>query len=177
MQKVQALCFALCMLFLTLNKTSIAQNVYTLNYPGSPCYFTYISFARDGNYSVIKRPVIFVIGEENQTAQQLFDLDTLRKSTAYINFQFIYVPNLGTSPKEKLNCIEPLASSITNDYLFGHANMFLQINDKRIKQSDLIIYGLKNVFGKVRYIYPSQRDLALEDTIDIFKEDVSWISG
>jgi ferric enterobactin receptor len=163
---------ALCMLFLTLNKTSVAQNVYTLNYPGSPCYFTYISFARDSNYSVIKRPVIFVIGEENQTAQQLFDLDTLRKSTAYINFQFIYIPNLGASPKEKLNCIEPLVSSITNDFLFGHANVFLQINDKRIKQSDLILYGLKNVFGKVRYVYPSQRDLAIEDSIDNFKEDV-----
>jgi hypothetical protein len=164
--------FALCILFLILNKPSVAQNVYTLNYPGSTCYLTYISFARDGNYSVLKKPFIFILGEENQTAQQLFDLDTLKKSTAYINFQFIYVPNMGTSPKEKLNCIETLAGSITNNFLFGHANMFLLINDERIKQSDLILYGLKNVFGKVKYVYPAQRDLALEDTIDNFKEDV-----
>ena len=163
---------ALCMLFLTLNKTLVAQNVYTLNYPGSLCYFTYISFVRDGNYSVIKRPSIFILGEENQTAQQLFDLDTLRKSAAYSNFQFIYVPNIGTSSKEKLSCIESLAGSFTNNFQYGHVNMFLQINDKQIKQSDLILYGLKNVFGKVRYVYPSQRDLSFEDNVDIFKEDV-----
>jgi hypothetical protein len=162
---------ALCMLFLTLNKTS-AQNVYTLNFPGSMCYFTYISFAPDGNYSVAKRPVIFVIGEENQTAKQSFDLDTLKNSSAYSNFQFIYIPNIGTSPKEKLDCIESLAGSITNNFQFGHVNMFIQINDKQIKQSDLVLYGLKNVFGKVRYVYPSQRDRAFEDNIVSFKEDV-----
>jgi len=162
---------ALSILSLILNKPVVAQNVYTLNYPGSTCYLTYISYARDGDYSVIKKPFIFILGEENQTAQQLFDLDTLKKSTAYINFQFIYVPNMGTSPKDKLNCIETLAGSITNNFLFGHANMFLQINDKRITQSDLSLYGLKNVFGKVRFAYPAQRDLALVDTIGNFKED------
>ncbi len=163
---------ALCMLFLTVNKTSVAQNVYTFNFPGSVCYFTYISFAPDGNYSVAKRPVIFIIGEENQTAKQSFDLDTLKKSSAYSDFQFIYIPNIGTNPKEKLNCIESLAGSITNYFQYGHVNMFLQINDNKIKQSDLIQYGLKNVFGKVRYVYPSQRDLSFEDNVDIFKEDV-----
>jgi len=162
---------ALSILSLILNKPVVAQNVYTLNYPGSTCYLTYISYARDGDYSVIKKPFIFILGEENQTAQQLFDLDTLKKSTAYINFQFIYVPNMGTSPKDKLNCIETLAGSITNNFLFGHANMFLQINDKRITQSDLSLYGLKNVFVKVRFAYPAQRDLALVDTIGNFKED------
>jgi ferric enterobactin receptor len=163
---------AVCILFIIQSKPSVAQNVYTFNFPGSACYLTFISFAPDGNYSAIKRPFIFIIGDKNQTAQQAFDLDTLRKSTAYINFQFIYVPNMGTIPKEKLNCIETLAGSITNNFLFGHANIFLQINDKQIKQSDLNLYGLKNVFGKVRYIYPSQRDLASEDSINIFRENV-----
>jgi ferric enterobactin receptor len=163
---------ALSILFLILNKPSAAQNVYTLNYPGSTCYLTYISFTRDGNYSVIKKPFIFILGEENQTAQQLFDLDTLKKSATYINFQFIYVPNMGATPKDKLNCIETLAGSITNNFLFGHANLFLQINDKRIMQSDVILYGLKNVFGKIKFAYPAQQDLALADTIDNFREDV-----
>ena len=163
---------AICVLLLTLNKTSIAQNVYTLNYPGCQCYLTYISFAQDGNYSDIKRPFIFMIGEENQTAKQLFDLDTLKKNSAYYNFEVIYIPNIGSTPKEKLSCIESLAGNITNNFQYGHANIFLQINDKQVKQPDLILSGLKNVFGRVRYVYPSQQDPTFEDNTDNFKEDV-----
>jgi ferric enterobactin receptor len=163
---------ALFILILILSKTVEAQNVFTLNYPGSPCYLTYLTFSPNGNYSSIMRPFIFILGDENQTAQQLFDSDTLKHSANYNNFQIVYFPNIGTNPKEKLNCIESLASSITNSFQYGHINLFLLINDKKIKQSDLNLYGLKNVFGKVRYVYPSQLDLAAEENIDCFRENV-----
>lgn len=116
---------------------------YTLNYPGSVCYISYLCFAPDNNYSSTKRPYIFILGQENQTAQQIFDNDTLKNSSKYYNALLYYVPSKGASAKDKLYCINALVSVTTNSFKYGHVNLFLQVNDKGINQSDIILYGLK----------------------------------
>ena len=162
-----------CIIFIIINEVATAQNAYTLNYEGSVCYIKYLCFTPDGNYSNTRRPNIFILGEENQTAQQIFDTDTLKKSSKYNNFQFNYIPCQGASIEKKLSCIESLVSVITNRFENGRGNLFLQINDIGIKQSDIVLYGLKNVFTAVRYPFPAQQNLTESDIFIEFKENVS----
>jgi ferric enterobactin receptor len=161
-----------CIIFIITNGAVTAQNSYTMNYPGSVCYIKYIRFAPDGDYSSSRRPNIFILGQENQTAQQLFDTDTLKNSPKYHNFQFNYIPNNGISIEKKLGCIESLVSIITNRFEYGRGNLFLQINDPGVKQSDIVLYDLKSVFTAVRYPFPAQQNQTKSDISIVFKEDV-----
>ncbi len=166
------LLFISLIIFLT-SKGVVAQPVaYTLNYPGNVCYIQYLGFAPDSNYNSTKRPFIFILGEENQTAQQIFENDTLKNSSKYHRALLYYVPGKGVSAKDKLYCIDALVSATTNGFQYGHANLFLQVNDKGLNQSDITLYGLKNVFGAVRYPIQSQSDLGASIIVD-FKENTA----
>jgi ferric enterobactin receptor len=162
-----------CIIFIIKNGAVTAQNSYTMNYPGSVCYYKYIRFTPDGDYSNSRRPNIFILGHENQTAQQIFDTDTLKVSPQYKNFLFNYIPCQGTSIEKKLNCIESLVSNITNRFENGRGNLFLQINDEQIKQSDIVLYGLNSVFAEIRYPYQTQQNEKKSDIFIGFKENIS----
>jgi hypothetical protein len=160
-------------LIFLITEAAYSQPVsYTLNYPGNVCYFTYLCFVPDGNYSLTKRPFIFILGEENQTAQQIFDTDSLKNSPKYRNYQFNYIPSKGSKVEDKLKCIESLVSIITNGFQNGRVNLFFQVNDKTIKEADIVLYSLKNVFSAIRYSTQSPQDMITSDNYTEFRENV-----
>jgi ferric enterobactin receptor len=158
-----------------LTGAAIAQfREYSFNQPGNECYFSYICFAPDSIYDSIKRPFIFILGMENQTAQQIFDQDTIKNSPHFHNYEFLYLPDRGINAKEKLNCIESFVSLVTHGFKYGHVNLFFQVNDTSINQSDIAANGLKTVFRSVRLNYLNedlfQKDLLTEKILEEFKE-------
>jgi ferric enterobactin receptor len=156
-----------------INKVAVAQPVtYTLNYPGNVCYISYLYFAPDGNYISGKQPFIFILGHENQTAQQIFDNDTLKNNSKYHRYKLVYLPITGETPKSKLNCLETIVSTLTNRYEYGRTNLFCQVNDEGIKQSDMVLYGFKGTFGEVRYPFQSQQDQLFSDVFVNFTENI-----
>jgi len=169
-----------CILFIfllsfLLSKDSYAQyRTYNFNQPGNECYFSYICFAPDSVYNSIKRPFIFILGQEDQTAQQIFDSDTIKNSPQFHKYEFLYLPSKGINAKEKLNCIESFVSLVTHGFKFGHVNLFFQVNDTSIIQSDIAAKGLNKVFRSTRMNYlnedVSNKDLMTENILERFKE-------
>jgi len=133
-----------------INIRTLAQHrEYTYNQPGNECYMTYICFAPDTDYLNVKRPFIFILGKGNQSAFQVFGEDTLRNSKQFFHYKFVYLPNKGETPRQKLNCVESLASLVTHNFQYGHINVFFNVNDRYLERKDLIDMGLKSVFKSV----------------------------
>ncbi len=126
------------------------QREYNFNAPGSKCYFRYLSFTADSDYTMIRRPFIFILGEENEEACDLFEKDTLKYSSAFTNYYFVYLPGKVNGSLQRLECIEALVSLLTFNYKFGRSNLFFQVNDTSIKWSDIEEYRLKPVFKNIR---------------------------
>ena len=162
-------------LFLFLTKTAYSQpREYHFNQPGNECYLTYLCYAPDSNYNSIKRPFIFILGQENQSSQQVFERDTLKNSPQFHNYEFLYLPDRGINAKEKLNCIESFVSLVTHGFQYGHVNLFFQVNDTSISQSDIVANGLKTVFRSVRLNYINEemlrKKIETENILEEFKE-------
>ena len=137
---------------LLLSPVAFAQpKVYSYNQPGNPCYFSYLCFTRDSDYSSIKKPFIFILGKEGQSVNHMFEEDTLKNSSLFQDYKFIYLPNKGIDARNKLGCIESFVNLLTEGYHYGHVNLFFQVNDKSITDSDLVANGLKRVFKSIRY--------------------------
>jgi len=163
------------LLILILTEPLIAQTrVYNFNQPGNPCYFSFLCFAADSDFSSLKKPVIFILGKENQSVRQIFDEDTLRNSKTFQNYKFIYLPNRGLDAKNKLECTESFVSLITDAYHYGHVNLFFQVNDEKIGPADLAANGLKDVFRSVRYnnVDSTQKVSLKENVSEEFKATI-----
>ncbi len=126
------------------------QREYSFNSPGSKCYFKYVCFTADSNYTMTRRPFIFILGDENVTASELFERDTLKNSQQFQNYYFVYLPGSGITGGQKLGCIEALASLLTFNFRYGRSNLFFQVNDTIIKRNDINLYGLRTVFKSIR---------------------------
>ena len=152
------------------------EKEYNFNSPGSKCYIQYIVYTADSNYTMIRRPFIFILGEENITAREAFDKDTLKNAERYRNYYFVYLPDKGATSGEKLGCIEALVSHVTYNYKYGRSNLFFQVNDTLIGRNDINLYGLATVFKSVRLIEEENSKSApgFETTAiqDDFKESV-----
>lgn len=164
-----------CLLIFILTQSAFGQSrEYSFNQPGNECYFKYICFAPDSAYNSIKRPFIFILGQENQSVQQVYDEDTIKKSERFHHYEFVYIPSRGINSKEKLSCIESFVSLVTHGFQYGHVNLFLQVNDKNISHTDIVTNGLSAVFRSLRLNYVNE-DLSLKEIVsdnvfDEFKE-------
>ncbi len=93
--------------------------------------------------------------------------DTLRKSDSFRNYFFVYLPSRGTTPVEKLSCIESLAGLMTANFKYGRSNIFFQVNDTAVNRSDIISSGLKTVFKSKRFT--SEQNSNIESFADSSK--------
>ena len=128
----------------------MAQKEFSFNLPGNSCYFQYVCYAHDFIYSSKKRPVIFILSPEGIKPIDAFDKDSIKNQPTFYNYYFVYIPNKGGTPKNKLYCIEALASLITFGFENGHKNLFLQINDPLITMDDINSIQLQSVFKSIR---------------------------
>jgi ferric enterobactin receptor len=133
---------------------------YSFNSPGNICYFKYLYFAPDSNYSEIKRPFIFTLSSENMTVRETMSNDTLKNSQMFRNYCFVYLPNKGTTPMEKLGCIRALVDLLTYNYKYGKSNLFFRVNDTVITSNDLSLSGLKTIFKNIRLNSELKNNLA-----------------
>jgi hypothetical protein len=146
----------LIQLFLILNCFSLLYGQgreFSFNTPGNSCYFKYVCFVADSNYSLIRRPYIFILSDENVTPEETMARDTLKNSLHFSNYFFVYLPNTGSTPFEKLGCTEALVDLLTSNFRYGKSrksNLFLQVNDTLITRDDIVSVGLNNIFSTVR---------------------------
>lgn len=153
------------------------QRIYDFNAPGSKCYFRYIAFTADSNYTMIRRPFIFILGKADETAAEIFAGDTLKASPRFLNYYLVYLPGLGSTSEEKLGCVGALVSLLTYNFKYGRSNIFLQVNDTAISRNDINLYGLRTVFKTIRL--SSESDKSAEQGFgtgalaDDFKESVN----
>jgi ferric enterobactin receptor len=126
---------------------------FSFNSPGSKCYFKYLCFTTDSDYSFKRRPFIFILSEANISVRETFDKDSLKNSPGYKNYYLIYIPNTGTNSGEKLGCIEALVDLLTANFFNSktkRTNLFFQVNDTMVSRVDIASNGLKTVFNAIR---------------------------
>ena len=169
--------FLLCLgfLFIISGKPASGQyKIFEFNSPGNECYFRYLCFSADSNYFTVKKPFIFILGRENESAEELFQRDTLRGQPQFLNYRFVYIPNSGISSRHKLQCLPALTSLLTNSFRYGHTNLFLSIEDANISQADIENYVLYNTFTNIRLSLPDTipevQNLNGTDILSTFKE-------
>jgi ferric enterobactin receptor len=129
---------------------SFAQQKLEFNKPGNDCFFQYLCYAPNDIYSDYNRPHIMVLGSPGEDAESAFEKDSLKNLPQFHNYKFIYVPNKANTASEKLKCFNALASLITFNYNYGRKNIFLQINDKTITQSEITASNLNFNFRSIR---------------------------
>lgn len=163
---------SLIVLFLLLAFNPLyAQREFAFNQEGNQCHFHYVCYAPNNNYNNVRRPVILILGKENETPQRTFEKDEMKDLPQFYNYLFVYVPNSGGSNPAKLECLESLGSLITFGYTYGHANVFLSVQDPEIRQEDIQILGLDKTFKSVKL---SEGSNSIEPTAGIaedFAED------
>ena len=171
---LKSILFPYLLFFMSAQDSLAQEKEYSFNQPGNECYFKYVCFAPDSIYDSIKRPFIFILGDENLSARQVFEEDTIKNSPYFHNYEFFYLPDRGINAKAKLNCIESFVSNVTHGFKYGHVNLFFQVNDTSINQSDIAVNGLSTVFRSVRLNSLnedlSQKDLSAENVLEKFKE-------
>jgi ferric enterobactin receptor len=126
---------------------------FSFNSPGNPCYFKYMCFSADSNYTLIRRPYIFILSDENVTPEATMNRDTLKNSPRFSNYFFVYLPNKGTTPVEKLGCTKALVDLITCNFGYSKRrsnNLFFQVNDTMINRNDIVSTGLNSAFSAIR---------------------------
>jgi ferric enterobactin receptor len=167
------LCFSL--LFIISGTPASGQyKIFEFNSPGNECYFRYLCFSADSDYYSVKRPFIFILGRENESAEELFNRDTLRRQPQFLNYRFVYIPNPGISSRHKLQCLPAITSLLTNSFRYGHANLFLSVEDSKISQAEIDNYFLYTTFTNIRLSLPDTisevRNLSGTDLLNSFKE-------
>lgn len=166
------------LLFLTISfaGNAFAQKMdYSFNQPGSICYFKYVCYSQNNIYNSAKQPFLFILGKPGESADDTYLQDTLKDIPQFYNYLFVYIPNKGTTASSKLYCIDALASLLTNNFAYGHANLFLNINDPEISEEDLKLNNLNTVFKNIR-LNKAKSDSTTPDAAvsiaDNFKETV-----
>ncbi|MBK9389323.1 MAG: TonB-dependent receptor [Bacteroidetes bacterium] len=167
----EILIFSVLLFLLTGQKVSSQYRTYSFNSPGNECYFQYLCFTSDSDYVSLKRPFIFLLGRENQTAEQMYQRDTLRKQPQFSNYKFVYIPNPGINTKKELQCLPALTSLLTNSFKYGHTNLFFSVEDDKITQTDIEENMLYNTFSHIRlYVPDSSGMVAGSGLLSTFKE-------
>ncbi len=150
-----------------LSSSLLAQSTYSYNLEGYDCYTRFTKFAPNDSYSK-KKPTIVVWGEPGLDSEEVFAKDELKSISDFFGYLFIYVPSLAVPIDERLSCLEVLMASTTNQYEYGTENLFLQINDDRIKPSDLEKSSLINRFSTINY---SSKDITTMEGDTITEQD------
>jgi ferric enterobactin receptor len=147
---------------------------FSFNTKGSKCYFKYICFTADSDFTMIRRPFIFIIGERNNSAEEQFKKDTLRTYAPFLNYYFVYLPGNDSISGDRLGCIEALASLMTFNFRYGRSNIFLQVNDTSISREEVNSFGLRSVFKNIRlnteYKYLAERGFGSGSVQEDFHE-------
>ncbi|MES2130786.1 MAG: TonB-dependent receptor [Bacteroidota bacterium] len=164
-----------------LSYKGFTQKQYSFNSPGSQCYFQYVCFTQQQNYSNAKRPFIIILGNPGQQAMDIYEADQLKNIPQFYNYMFVYVPNRGGTSVQKTQCLEAIASLVTFNYSNGRQNLFLNINDPTISNEDLKANDFSTVFQHMRLsdpasttdTIPGNDSLQLQNTIaSAFKETI-----
>ncbi len=159
---------------LLVTSISAQERQYSFNSPGNVCYFSYVCYSPNNNYSPTKRAFIFVMGKPNETAFETFEKDTLKNLPQFYNYQLVYIPNNGINPIEKFKCVNSFVTLITYNYSYGHNNLFFQINDHTVTESDIKENHLYDIFKTVRInsakIDTASKALTSMGVMDDFKE-------
>jgi len=162
-----------CFIFLLLVNKSLAQNSdykeYEFNSQGNVCFFKYIYYAPNNDYGFLKRPYLYILGKEGESALQTFETDTLKNLFNFYNYLLVYVPNKGGNSTNKLFCFDALVSLNTWQYQCGKDNVFLSIYDSTITEADINTVALHNVFKSIRFASTQDTTKIADD----FKENVS----
>jgi ferric enterobactin receptor len=143
-----------CPLFFLLlycYSSSAQEREYSFNNQGCYCFFPYICYAPDGDYSNYRRPFVFIVSDKGQTAGQIFQSDSLKKMTAFYHYLFTYVPNTISNANGVIPCLDPLASLITHNFKYGHENIFLYLLDPGITGENLAVFELNKTFRQIRF--------------------------
>nr|WP_294859608.1 TonB-dependent receptor [uncultured Fluviicola sp.] len=146
---------------------SYAQREFTFNSDGNACHFKYVCYAPNNNYTSVRRPFIFLLGDEYEDPQDLFIVDSLKDLPQFYNYLFVYVPNRAGKTLDKLECLDALGSLITFGYTFGHSNVFLRVQDPKIGQTDIDALGLSNTFKSIKLF---ERTNTLSESVPITEE-------
>lgn len=165
--------FLLTILGLGSTQKSFAQRAYEFNRPGNNCFIQFVCFKQDNDYDSRKHPYIFVLGRPDETAQEMYEKDSLKDLPQFFGYEFVYVPNRGGDAHNKLFCFDAMASNITNGFQYGHANLFLAIFDSQISESDIAANDMHRVFKSIR-LYASPKDsnavVSAENSTEDFRE-------
>jgi ferric enterobactin receptor len=156
---------------------SAQYRIYDFNAPGNKCYLRYLVHTADSNYTMIRRPFLYIMGKEGETALQSYENDTIHTSQQFLNYYFVYLPGLGTTSEDKLGCVEALVSLLTYNFKYGRSNIFFQVNDTAIGRNDINLYGLRTVFKSVRLSveenYIAEQGFGTNSLTEDFKESVN----
>jgi hypothetical protein len=151
-----------------ISAQSFEYKEYSFNKPGSDCYFSYLCFAQNSDYSTYKRPIIFVLGKKGESALQTYQADNLKKLSEFYKYLFVYIPYDG-SKNSRLICFERLLSMFSTPHPLIKDNNFLSIADSTITQSDVIAANLSKVFKSIRLAAAPP----LAALTDDFREDIT----
>jgi hypothetical protein len=149
----------LLLLHFLINQTASGQKrKFSFNSPGNPCYLNYIYLAAGSDYTQVRRPFIFILGSESESSEETLAMDTLRNYPPFAGYAFIYLAGKDFREKEKLRCLDALASSLTNGFSFGRSNQFLQVNNNLVTRTDINEYELGRYFKHIRLLLGQRGD-------------------
>ena len=148
---IYILSFSFIFFFLS-DRLAKAQQSIDFNSPGNVCYMKLLSYTADGNYSSLKKPVIFQLGKPGEDVLQSFEKDSIKNLPDFYNYKIYYIPNNGKNAAEKLYCISAFVRlvSANNGYYRHKNNLFFLVNDSTIKPSDITDNGLSYTFKNIR---------------------------
>ena len=145
---------------------------YNFNNPGNECFMEYILNPPNGVFESIKRPFVFVVGKQGETAAEALQRDSISKEPAFHHYMFVYLPGSAARQNGRLRCIETLASLLTYNYYYGHDNLFLKLSDSAITDSMLTEARLNTIFNAIRLpdASPSSVISSAASESNLFKE-------
>lgn len=128
---------------------AFSQRQYAFNTPGSSCYLPFLSYAPNGNYTSVKRPILIVSGSPGESLDSLFASDTLRSVAAFSNYLFVYLGSDPLNPQRNFPCMDAFMSYMTYNYFYGKTNLFLYIRDTAITSEHLAVTSTPQIFRSV----------------------------
>ena len=118
MTNIRRLLFLLSIVYLSASPELFAQRTFEFNRQGSDCHMHFVCFTQNNEYNNLKRPFIFILGKPGQTPMESFEKDTLKNVPLFFDYEFVYIPNEGGSIRDRLFCLDALASYVTANCIF-----------------------------------------------------------
>ncbi len=155
--------------FISNNSFSQARE-YKFGKQGSRCFFTYLGYSPNNDYTSLNRPFVIIIGKADENSRQAYNNDTLKDVPSFHDYQFIYIPNRGIDANNKLQCLSSLTSLVSSDYNKSNSNLFLVIKDSTITKNDIADNGLYTIFRDVWFDF-SSKNIEQNPSIESFFEE------